>query len=1052
MADACSFTNNTNGWTYNSQKTKVPAPGLAPHVDLLTSPAQGGRPGPVPVNSGASASFVCAANPQVTAALSFKELQNNVLVTRTATLALPADVPVGTCSFLSGAPFEEGQARLCKTGPAAFELAGTRDWAPDVEHAVVEPGAGWLAVTIVNNFADAPVQVRAAQAERYVPSDWDHDTGSALAFTIAPGASYHFAGYDDTILQVKLAAADSAYVVPLAPGGAANTNWGVKQNAQTGKPYSTLTYEERITPATRENARILRVNPILPYAVSVVTDVRMFTDWKGGWSSTFVAAPPSLNRIAVDAKKPVVAVTVVQQGATGFPTKIELGTAGSGTFTDVDYTQYTYALSVTVAVAGAVTAVVTVAFDVVSTPDKAVAVLADQFGRSWFMMTVAKTAAAGTFVATLSAWYDASVLDDPFDPANLQYSFPYGGGRVDVPFVPQATFRLGTVNSMATYAEFGVPAGKIDLTVRGNEMIMSPIVRLGVPFVMTYGGEFDVINEADAMEYPAASKLFTFQTFSSVRIGADGQHSSIRWMLLRNLRYGCLGIYSKLIDIPVEFGPYTGDHDGNSYTRDGHSALYPVVAFGDFPRKTTTSGYDPVTDFRDYCADPDPDGPSWTIVYSGMGGADDPLSIPQMLLFRFKRNGTVYALDTGSISIPNGTGFMRLWNHGTQKQTWTHRAWLPYGPFFGYVGIDTTVYYQYHYGIINEGCKPYGGPNNCRINIGPYYANNPTTIDPTNIGEQKETTPDIIKATQYYHTTFHLLVTAAPAVTPTQPIDYFAPCFQKVQYLPNACGTGSAQCLVKATAAGAVACPADLVNTPTHSALLLQDVCQQPYEESRDSVHCATVYGVHARQCSGFLTQEYGRDCGIACAAAPTACSAAINAFCSVDRVADAARYNSADCACVNVDTTFTSPQFVEKDAPQLPVSRSKFVSSVTAKAPPEIQPSCYWPLCVGKTDGKGALIPPDNHCPTTFQSCSVRIADVTVQDSDAVFNAVNDCSLNIAPEGSSLALLGGSKQQVPPAWAIAVLVILAAIIVGTAVAAAWKGFRTSKASVPQLP
>jgi hypothetical protein len=102
----------------------------------------------------------------------------------------------------------------------------------------------------------------------------------------------------------------------------------------------------------------------------------------------------------------------------------------------------------------------------------------------------------------------------------------------------------------------------------------------------------------------------------------------------------------------------------------------------------------------------------------------------------------------------------------------------------------------------------------------------------------------------------------------------------------------------------------------------------------------------------------------------------------------------------------------------------------------------------VGKTDGTGALIPPDLPCPASFQSCAASVSDVTVQDSDAVFNIVNDCTQNIVPSGSSLAQVATAKASAAtPAWAIAVLVLLALVIVGATAAAAWKGFHPSTAS-----
>ena len=224
-------------------------------------------------------------------------------------------------------------------------------------------------------------------------------------------------------------------------------------------------------------------------------------------------------------------------------------------------------------------------------------------------------------------------------------------------------------------------------------------------------------------------------------------------------------------------------------------------------------------------------------------------------------------------------------------------------------------------------------------------------------------------------------------------------------------------CALQATEAGARTCGACGVadpGAPAYTAAasqFLSQVCLfQHQAASTPGLVCAPVAGTAAPDaCTGFRVPGLGPSCVAACeAVGPAACNSLTADYCGQATVA-----NSADCACLNVETS-SFPAAAERGM-SFPGLQAYLLDKYGLGGAVQLQPKCWWPTCAA--DNTGAILPAagaggGTSCPAKVIQCSIDVENVIARDSTVGINIVQDCGFDtssaLACSSSALvALLG---------------------------------------------
>jgi hypothetical protein len=204
------------------------------------------------------------------------------------------------------------------------------------------------------------------------------------------------------------------------------------------------------------------------------------------------------------------------------------------------------------------------------------------------------------------------------------------------------------------------------------------------------------------------------------------------------------------------------------------------------------------------------------------------------------------------------------------------------------------------------------------------------------------------------------------------------------------------------TSAGTVMCSAVPVDKSASAAAyalgkrrLVVDTCLG------ETTDCNAVASAFPATCTGWLGRTSYDYCLAACKAKPTD-GVDVSTFCDQTKTAyceaSDAHANSADCACLKVDTSsykvtsrwgMSYPQFVDW------ITRTYGITGNTS-----LNPQCWWDTCDAAPDGAMQLSNSILPCPTKAENVCVNLVkNLTVDATSSVkLSLVNSCAISSAP------------------------------------------------------
>jgi len=231
---------------------------------------------------------------------------------------------------------------------------------------------------------------------------------------------------------------------------------------------------------------------------------------------------------------------------------------------------------------------------------------------------------------------------------------------------------------------------------------------------------------------------------------------------------------------------------------------------------------------------------------------------------------------------------------------------------------------------------------------------------------------------------FYLSLASADSI----PAPYFEACWNSNPPLAVlASGTGGA---------GAPMCAAP----PAGAATAAYNIGKRKYVMDTclgETTDCNPVAGTVPAKCVGWIgTRTYGY-CGNACSSASVGEN--LSAFCDQSKIAYCeatdAHANSAECACIKVDTS--SFPAATRGGMSFPQFANWITSTYGVTANTSLNPQCWWDTCANPVADIGMTL--DNSvltCPTMLNTCVNIVKGLTVDANSSVrLKMSNDCRIS---------------------------------------------------------